>query len=799
MSNLLEKASIITTPTAYDNGKILSVKPAPSLGSELVTNGDFATDSNWNRIGTWSISSGQASANANSQSQYLQQDFSITNSKVYKFTYEIIENTLNGNGASLSSLGGFGSVPLSNVIGYHTEYITASNQSATYALKIGVSGTATSGKITIDNVSVKEVTDADFDFTRGSSATRVNEQGLVEDVQILSSNLVQNGDFSQEGSELITNGGFDTDTDWVTNDWNISGGSLNGSASTGIVFQNNLGVVVGKTYKVVLEISNYTSGLIRFKVGGASYQNIASENGVQEFYFVAATSDNNILFSVQSAYTGSIDNVSVKEVGQDWTLGTGWSIGDSKAISDATQGYISQTNVGAAGVTATYKVQWTQNITAGARLRFFARNYNDTGNETILSGSTTGEGSFGLNGNSVGSGTFTAFVSSTNGYSFKILAEAGVEADISNISVIEITEDTNLPRIDYTGGTGHWLFEPQRTNLVTYSEDLSQWSSANGSVSTDLIINPTGNTNQSFFIPNTLNNFHHIDRATSITSGTEYTISIFLKADGSDFLNFVMLNTTSGNANGNSGPLVNIKNGTKVGFLNTDYDVDIVSYGNGWYRYSWNVTTNASVLKLDVNALPSSSISTYNGNGINGIYVWGLQIEEGYETSYIPTNGSTVTRLQDAAFGAGSSDLINSTEGVLYAEIATLANFGTRAITLSSGSNNDAVLISFNSNGRLDVNLTSGGSFQAIFNYTGVANPNTFNKIAFKYKQDDFSLFVNGVKVATDTNGLTPIGLNVLNFAKANSAQDNFFGKTKCVAVFKEALTDAELTCLTTI
>ena len=49
MSNLLDKASIVTTPTAYNNGKILSVKPAPSLGSELVVNGDFATDlSGWN-------------------------------------------------------------------------------------------------------------------------------------------------------------------------------------------------------------------------------------------------------------------------------------------------------------------------------------------------------------------------------------------------------------------------------------------------------------------------------------------------------------------------------------------------------------------------------------------------------------------------------------------------------------------------------------------------------------------------------------------------------------------------------
>jgi hypothetical protein len=38
--------------------------------------------------------------------------------------------------------------------------------------------------------------DGDFDFSRNSAATRVNAQGLVENVQILSGDLVSNGDFS---------------------------------------------------------------------------------------------------------------------------------------------------------------------------------------------------------------------------------------------------------------------------------------------------------------------------------------------------------------------------------------------------------------------------------------------------------------------------------------------------------------------------------------------------------------------------------------------------------------------------
>ena len=62
--------------------------------------------------------------------------------------------------------------------------------------------------ISIDNVSVVEDLSGDFQFSRGSAATRVNAQGLVENVQIISEELVSNGDFSQIGSEEVLNGNF---------------------------------------------------------------------------------------------------------------------------------------------------------------------------------------------------------------------------------------------------------------------------------------------------------------------------------------------------------------------------------------------------------------------------------------------------------------------------------------------------------------------------------------------------------------------------------------------------------------
>jgi hypothetical protein len=144
-----------TLATYVDCNGLIKVSGVSDI--ETVVNGNFTTDTDWNKTGTWKILNGKATASANSTSQYIQQDFNIVNGEVYKFTYEIIENTLNGNGAALSSIGGFGTVSISNEIGYHTQYITVTNQSAAYALKIGVSSTATSGVISIDNISLKKV------------------------------------------------------------------------------------------------------------------------------------------------------------------------------------------------------------------------------------------------------------------------------------------------------------------------------------------------------------------------------------------------------------------------------------------------------------------------------------------------------------------------------------------------------------------------------------------------------------------------------------------------------------------
>ena len=170
-----------------------------------------------------------------------------------------------------------------------------------------------------------------------------------------------------------------------------------------------------------------------------------------------------------------------------------------------------------------------------------------------------------------------------------------------------------------------------------------------------------------------------------------------------------------------------------------------------------------------------------------------------FASSYIPTSGASNTRNRDIATGSGNATLINSTEGVLYAEIAALADGITQNRISLSYDNVNLVRIAI-TNSQISFAVYNNGAYQANGNYI-VSNITDFNKVAVKYKENDFALWVNGTEAVTDTSGLTSFAgpLDHLNFSNANGSNQFFKGKTKAVAVYKEALTDAELTALTTI
>ena len=124
-----------------------------------------------------------------------------------------------------------------------------------------------------------------------------------------------------------------------------------------------------------------------------------------------------------------------------------------------------------------------------------------------------------------------------------------------------------------------------------------------------------------------------------------------------------------------------------------------------------------------------------------------------------------------------------------------------RRITISDGTNTNRVVTGYNTtSNQIFYFVVVGGSTVASGNYTS-SDITQYSKIAIKFKANDFALWVDGIERHTDTSGaiFNADTLSSLQFQQGSGGALYFFGKTKCVAVFKEALTDAELTCLTTI
>ena len=140
---------------------------------------------------------------------------------------------------------------------------------------------------------------------------------------------------------------FATDSDWTKLNATISGGkgNLDGDGQTSLLYQNIL--TQNKSYKATFTVSNYNGlgGAAIINSNGDNYYTI-TENGTFTIFFKHTYSNGLFYFRAINGAIYSIDNVSVKEVGQDWTLQAGWSIGDGVATCDGTNlTQLYQTNV----------------------------------------------------------------------------------------------------------------------------------------------------------------------------------------------------------------------------------------------------------------------------------------------------------------------------------------------------------------------------------------------------------------------------------------------------------------------
>ena len=320
------------------------------------------------------------------------------------------------------------------------------------------------------------------------------------------------------------------------------------------------------------------------------------------------------------------------------------------------------------------------------------------------------------------------------------------------------TVASGVPRIDFTDSNGALKLEPQRTNLVGYSEDFSQWFQiGTATITSNYGVSPDGTQNSSRLQMNASDKIY-----ITVASSGDISFTVYLKGVGQ----------------------IRLRDNTSTGLK----DVTLTSE---WVRYELNFNATISNFQIE------------QQTGVSDLEIYGAQLEAGsYATSYIPTQGSAVTRIADVCNNGGNDQVINSAEGILYYEASALGNDigSTRILSINDGTSSNSLYTGYSSSSNVvQAQLLVGGVAQTNMAHT-VSDRTNFIKVAILYQNNNHKMFINGVEVATDTLGSVPSAntFDRLNFDLGQGSFD-FFGNVKDVRVYNTALTDAELIALTTI
>ena len=525
MATVYDKSSLFLAPSGVNDGTVFVQKPVPMYGPEVVTNGDFATDSDWTKQASWSISGGVATYDKLSSGQELRQlmsDIAVGKTIEVKFDILNIEATkrayfkLDCSGTP-ESIFPYTLFSEGTYIYRHT--ITGGFNRLTFTALNSGNG----GSFSIDNVSVKEVSGiSDFDFSRGSnlSATRVNADGLIEKGRenlILQSNAFSTSPWLQtDGTATSGQSGYDgTNNAWLINKSGANGRIRQLVAATGVVttsvyakagtnnwlrisfakfaFFDLANGVIGNTNAIDTTITSVGNGWYRCTM-------TANSTSTQFANYYPAEDDNVI--------SGTSGNILMQSIQME--------------IGLAATGYIPTTAAtGKAGILEnTPRLDYSGGATCPSLLLEPSRTqlikyseyfggWNSGTFTPIISGITSPQG---VNNaytlpftNSAGSNIYTfATLSSTNEHIFSIYAKVGsgtktfrVRAEYGGTSVTssDFTATTTWQRFEFA-------FTPTATNIVAYifngsngeQSNLEVWGAQceQGSYPTSYIPNHSG-------------------------------------------------------------------------------------------------------------------------------------------------------------------------------------------------------------------------------------------------------------------------------------------------------------------
>jgi hypothetical protein len=371
---------------------------------------------------------------------------------------------------------------------------------------------------------------------------------------------------------------------------------------------------------------------------------------------------------------------------------------------------------------------------------------------------------------------------------------------ITNYIPVLQTAASGVARFDNNPTTGEslgLLIEESRSNLATYSSDLSNaaWSKVQTTVTSDTVVAPDGTLTGDKLVESTATSAHYAISASfiSVTSGTAYTISLYAKASGRNFLLVEMNSAALG-----AFAYFDLANGVVGTTGGSPSSTSITSVGNGWYRLTISKTATSTANSLiTIYTASADNVASYAGNGFSGVFLWGIQYEAGaFATSYIPTVASQVTRAADAASMTGTnfSTWYNAGEGTMYAEaIAPNASASVGIVELSNSASASSNYITVYRQAATWRYRTS----TANLNLSPQLTEGSFNKMAFGYSATSYPISFNNLAVQTNTTTGLISGVNQLLIGFDSITATSLSGTIKKLAYYPLRVTNTQLQALT--
>jgi hypothetical protein len=361
----------------------------------------------------------------------------------------------------------------------------------------------------------------------------------------------------------------------------------------------------------------------------------------------------------------------------------------------------------------------------------------------------------------------------------------------------------SAPRFDYdpiTLAAKGLLVEEQRTNLFIQSGSIgtAPWAAANATITTGSKAAPDGTTSESLLVSgNTLAGGRATAATVAFAAGTTYTASVWIEPAGRTSWTILIPSNPWADATARIGTFTLTGSGS-ASATGTGATAAIEAWPGGRYRCKLTFTPDTSASAGVQLRDPAT------GDGVNGVYVWGAQLEAGsFATSYIPTTTAQVTRTADSEVMASISSWFNSNAGTIYAEydLTGLYASGTNqnVLALTNGGSSDRMFIYRSVSGNSTLGQVDAGSVnQLSVGSAGALAINTIRKSSLAYAAADFAFSENGLAPTTQSSGSLPTGLNALNIG-VNSAGTGAYlnGHIRRIRYYPTRLPNAQLQVLT--